>query len=674
MTLDEVFVGDPHAAAHNEERDVLNDITASLTALDSAVAAADLSAEQAEVIRVATVAVRDSAVAAANSASGSAVLAAASAELAQVVSDINTSDEVVAAILQLSNSLTNGVLSANAGADAFDRGNALIGYAKGVQRQVVPVTVSAINPQSSGVSLLETFLETLTYTGGVFATPGAVAHGLAPGDRVRFNNAAKTGMTFLTGATYFVRTVPTASSFTVATTSGGATSPNLGPDGTVPGYKNVPITQFAYLQSPQTVTIAAAGDTFTTPLPHFLAVGDAFTVVNSTAGGVTSNVTYYVKSVPTPTTFTASVLVRGTTLDVTSDGVGTLGQLNSLFSVLGWRPVPRSASAPTNSYVSPDPTVTTFAPGTATTGAISVSTMVDSDRFEALLFNDGAQEVYIFADGVLIDTVLPAELTAAGNGSGQTGSKLYTFPDSRLRTITYRTKGTFPGLKIPVTAKVSFFIDLNRGGRWLLVGDSYTEGTGNSGNYYSLAAWAQRGIGVRDFWQAGSGGSGYTKATTRQSLINRYVNDVINQAPDVVVLLMGLNDDRSNQNLINAAVTAATTIWNAVLATGAALIVFGPFSPRGIGTNSTDYRDVSLISLDQALSDAAEALGIRYVSPIKEGWITGNGRTGAPTGFGNADLYIGGSTGNDPTHPSPAGHEYFGKRLAGHLALMAPKY
>lgn len=69
--------------------------------------------------------------------------------------------------------------------------------------------------------------------------------------------------------------------------------------------------------------------------------------------------------------------------------------------------------------------------------------------------------------------------------------------------------------------------------------------------------------------------------------------------------------------------------------------------------------------MDTALAALAAARGLRYISPIAEGWITGNGKVGATTGNGNADIYIS----SDGTHPSNAGHEYLAWRLAGHLGV-----
>lgn len=51
--------------------------------------------------------------------------------------------------------------------------------------------------------------------------------------------------------------------------------------------------------------------------------------------------------------------------------------------------------------------------------------------------------------------------------------------------------------------------------------------------------------------------------------------------------------------------------------------------------------------------------------------LSGTGNTGAPNGTGNADLYVT----SDGTHPSPAGHQYYGQQLAQRFyAALKLKY
>ncbi len=71
------------------------------------------------------------------------------------------------------------------------------------------------------------------------------------------------------------------------------------------------------------VTFTASNDRITTPSAHGLAVGDEVKVASvSATNGVTANQKYYVKSVPSSTTFTVSSSNGGAVNDVTADSTG----------------------------------------------------------------------------------------------------------------------------------------------------------------------------------------------------------------------------------------------------------------------------------------------------------------------------------------------------------------
>lgn len=52
--------------------------------------------------------------------------------------------------------------------------------------------------------------------------------------------------------------------------------------------------------------------------------------------------------------------------------------------------------------------------------------------------------------------------------------------------------------------------------------------------------------------------------------------------------------------------------------------------------------------------------GAIWIDPLTDAWLTGTGCVGSPAGDGNADVYL--SAGS--YHPSQAGHDYLGTRLA----------
>ena len=50
---------------------------------------------------------------------------------------------------------------------------------------------------------------------------------------------------------------------------------------------------------------------------------------------------------------------------------------------------------------------------------------------------------------------------------------------------------------------------------------------------------------------------------------------------------------------------------------------------------------------------------VGYIDSVGGSWITGTGKVGATAGDGNGDLLIA----NDGVHPSPAGHDYYARRI-----------
>jgi hypothetical protein len=92
---------------------------------------------------------------------------------------------------------------------------------------------------------------------------------------------------------------------------------HVGPDG---GY------QAPSFPSTQTVTVVAATDVFTSSGTHGLGVGDPvfFTTSNTLPAPLALNTPYYVKTIPSTTTFTlAPTTALATTVDITTTGTGT---------------------------------------------------------------------------------------------------------------------------------------------------------------------------------------------------------------------------------------------------------------------------------------------------------------------------------------------------------------
>lgn len=575
------------------------------------------------------------------------VAQAASAILDQIelISGLTGEDAAVAALAGNSGSQFRQTLDpVLAATDALRQrqaaeraGAALMTDYNGRGRMTLPIALGAL-ASASAASGLETNKGTVTFTGTTFTLTG---HGLTVGQRVRFAN--KTGGSFLNGNPYYVSSVPDANTFTVYAsngTSGG--NQGTGSNGDATLYANVPLTEYAYVRGWDTVAITASNDQWATTKPHGLAVGDTVSVTGSTAGGVANNTKFYVKTVPSATTFTVSAVVRGTTLDVTGDGTAALGLVNPKMMVRDGRAVQVSTSSPQWDFVKTDLATITYAPGTPTGGEVAVVTWIDGDRFEILAFNDGAANLRVYADDVQLDTITPAQLTAAGITTGTVGARLYTFAAARPRKITIRSEGPIAGVRVPVTTNLSKPTD-SLGARWAFVGDSFTEGTGaanaSQGGYVS---WVRRLLNL-DTVRAGSGGTGVITAgpTGRPALIDRYAADILNQGFDSVMLALGINDDNAGQYTANPAafVTAYETVVDAILAAGLNLAIISTF-PNGGGTGV----GANFVAMDEDIREIAAARNVPCFSPIADGLT-----------FTRADT----------THPDDAGHKKIGKWVAG---------
>ena len=84
------------------------------------------------------------------------------------------------------------------------------------------------------------------------------------------------------------------------------------------------------------------------------------------------------------------------------------------------------------------------------------------------------------------------------------------------------------------------------------------------------------------------------------------------------------------------------------------IILLGWFMPVSIA-NSSPWQQWSA-----GMSAVAASVGGIFIDPLALGWMTGSGRSGAPAKDGNSDVY----RGSDGTHPTQAGHDYLGTRLA----------
>lgn len=408
-------------------------------------------------------------------------------------------------------------------------------------------------------------------------------------------------------------------------------------------------------------TFTDAGDIVSVPTAHGLVTGDVVTFGTiTTTTGVIAGDPIFVRDVPTSTTFTLTTSPGGSVRALVGDGsaIATYrherafdrqgARVSPALRVTETRPVQPAATYPRWEFIAADPAIITFAPGTGTYTAMRVEVEYSGTALGIRLRNTAGLRGRVYVDGRYLTAFSVASLTAAGVAASGVGRIPLTFDSSRRRTITLEFDGVseFAGFDIQPSFPLIYPTGGAKGPRVLIEGDSFTEGEG-AGTSEPYTRRLSHLMGWRDVWKAGSGGTGYVSASSalRPALIDRYQNDIIAQSPDVCIIAMGINDRAAYEANPTSLLTAATTIWDAVITALPAteLIIIGPWPNTG-GTAVS----AGLVSMDLALAALAKPRSVRYISPISEGWK-----------FTLADA----------THPDPAGHEYIAWRLAGHLSV-----
>jgi hypothetical protein len=186
-------------------------------------------------------------------------------------------------------------------------------------------TIAAATPAGSAATVDITDTGTgpfaIASTAKVVTASGAtnrftrVAHGLVVGDGIKFSTVSGThSLGVIAGTKYFVESVPSADTFTISATRGGAIFV-IPSDGSGTFY----YSNEAY----SAASVAASGiipGTIVRTVPHNLAINDAIVLTGGTVPtGTSAGTTYYVHSIPSATTFTIKTTMVGTSaLSITS--------------------------------------------------------------------------------------------------------------------------------------------------------------------------------------------------------------------------------------------------------------------------------------------------------------------------------------------------------------------
>ena len=189
----------------------------------------------------------------------------------------------------------------------------------------------------------------------------------------------------------------------------------------------------------------------------------------------------------------------------------------------------------------------------------------------------------------------------------------------------------------------------------MFLGDSYTVGDGRVQPEATYASATARLLG----WQVvvgGRAGTGFVVGGRGQEPFLSLFESQLGwrPAPDLLIISGGHNDWRIAPQQVAA---AAHVLLERVRQRwpGTHIVVMGPI--WGTGTPPQ-----GAVAVRDALKKLSGQLGVPFVDPIGERWVTGNPLTGA----GNAPQYIK----RDRTHPNQVGHRYVATRLAGDLKRM----
>jgi lysophospholipase L1-like esterase len=290
-----------------------------------------------------------------------------------------------------------------------------------------------------------------------------------------------------------------------------------------------------------------------------------------------------------------------------------------------------------------------------------VDFITDSPKFEAV-FVGRNQQVRVSINGQLMSA--QAGMPTAGSNvfvpggtlanDGNTWRLLFDFAGVRvMRSIRLEVMNgsiTLQGLQLGVTD--TLIPGVRRGPRVILMDDSMGESTGATDPTTGLTQILAQLTGW-DVWPCAYGGTGYVNPGTRSKAID-HIGDVLNNAPDLVVWFLGINDYALNGGASIAANKAAIqaqalACYQKVSSSlpNVPQVALGPEGPTG-----NIYQNVDWMACRDAIKAAALAAGIPFADPLGTGYLKGTGKTTQLNNDGNADILVS----SDGTHPSNAGH------------------
>lgn len=153
------------------------------------------------------------------------------------------------------------------------------------------------------------------------------AHGLVIGAVLRFSSTLTLPAPLVVNTDYYVESIPSSSTFTIAATLGGSainiTTPGTG---TISYIATITIQAlYRNLSYARVIGAVSTADDTLHIEAHGLAINDVFrlTTTNTLPAGLSPATDYYVKTVPSTGSITVSATLGGATINITDTGTGT---------------------------------------------------------------------------------------------------------------------------------------------------------------------------------------------------------------------------------------------------------------------------------------------------------------------------------------------------------------
>ena len=304
-------------------------------------------------------------------------------------------------------------------------------------------------------------------------------------------------------------------------------------------------------------------------------------------------------------------------------------------------------------------------------GGYCVEFYVDSD-FEFIVYN-------IVRAVIIIDNTIVSEAIDKSPLYSNSHTKVaFNNPDGNKHLVRLYLYGTtfFFGIK---TAGTVYKYEKER---MLMIadGDSIVEGSatiGVYGTYGCMMSIVSQILGM-DFMNVGVGGSGYVKSgnMNQPNMPNRFNTYILPFNPDLLVVMAGLNDSSSANNMDEVKAGIDSYFEKLNNCNAKYTIIVSPYSP-------TTVPNAGVIAIANYLKEVSIKNNYPYIDTVngKTYDAFGNIVTGYPDGCLMTTQhrsewyaeYIAG-TGGDTTHPNKVGHEWMGKYLANEIFKLISGY